>query len=52
MVTGADCRLAETHMLGGASKAGVTREDLSQPVVRTDNLNPHVVAVKAAKDRT
>src|ERR1700710_1479891 len=32
MVTGADCRLAKTHISGGAPKAGVTRDDLSQPV--------------------
>src|SRR3981189_1685848 len=32
MVTGANCRLAQTHISGGTSKAGVTRDDLSQPV--------------------
>ena len=32
MVTGANCRLAQAHISGGASKAGVTRDDLSQPV--------------------
>src|SRR3981189_1286124 len=32
MVAGADCWLAKTHISGGASKAGVTRDDLSQPV--------------------
>lgn len=31
VVTGADRRLAKTHISGGASKAGVTRDDLSQP---------------------
>ena len=32
MVTGANCRLAQAHISGGTSKAGVTRDDLSQPV--------------------
>ena len=32
VVTRADCRLAKAHISGGASKAGVTRDDLSQPV--------------------
>src|ERR1700727_2281917 len=32
MVTRADCRLAKTYVSGGASKAGVTRDDLSQSV--------------------
>ena len=32
MVTGANCRLAQAHIFGGSSKAGVTRDDLSQPV--------------------
>jgi hypothetical protein len=32
MVTGANCRLAQAHVSGGASKAGVTRDDLSQLV--------------------
>jgi hypothetical protein len=32
MVTGANCRLAQAHISGGASKAGVTRDDLSEPV--------------------
>lgn len=32
MVTGANCWLAQAHISGGTSKAGVTRDDLSQPV--------------------
>src|SRR6185295_4651529 len=32
MVTGANCRLAQAHISGGTRKAGVTRDDLSQPV--------------------
>jgi IS30 family transposase len=32
MVTGANCRLAQAHISGGASQAGITRDDLSQPV--------------------
>ena len=32
MVTGANCRLAQADISGGTSKAGVTRDDLSQPV--------------------
>src|ERR1700694_3900555 len=32
MVTGANCRLAQVHLSGETSKAGVTRDDLSQPV--------------------
>jgi hypothetical protein len=32
MVTGANCRLAQAHISGGISKAGVTRDDLSQPI--------------------
>jgi hypothetical protein len=32
MVTGANCWLAQTFISRGAAKAGVTRDDLSQPV--------------------
>ena len=32
MVTGASCRLAQAQISGGTSKAGVTRDDQSQPV--------------------
>jgi hypothetical protein len=32
MVTAANCRLAQAHISGGISKAGVTRDDLSQPI--------------------
>src|ERR1700726_1311844 len=32
MVTGANRRLAQAHISKGASKAGVTRDDLSEPV--------------------
>jgi hypothetical protein len=32
MVTGADCGLAKTQISGRASKPGVTRDDLPQPV--------------------
>jgi len=34
MVTAANCRLAQAHISGGISKAGVTRDDLSQPILQ------------------
>src|SRR5215813_2423141 len=32
MVAGTNSRLAQAHLSGGATKSGVTRDDLSQPV--------------------
>src|ERR1700730_1020196 len=32
MVTGTNCRLAQAHISGGVSEAGVTRDDLPKPV--------------------
>src|SRR5580700_3951393 len=32
MVAGTNSRLAQAHISGGATKSGVTRDDLSQPV--------------------
>src|ERR1700738_2360320 len=32
MVTGTNSRLAQAHISGGATKPGVTRDDLSQPL--------------------